>query len=58
MNWKAKVDAMKSMRRIFLILALLLPVSVLVSNASLAKTKLEATIFSYDGNDMFGPKRL
>lgn len=32
MNWKAKVDATKSI--------------------------LEATIFSYDGKDMFGPKRL
>ena len=42
---------MKSMRRIFLILSLLLPVTVLVSSASLAETKLEATIFSYDGKD-------
>jgi Cache 3/Cache 2 fusion domain len=41
---------MKSMRRIFLILTLLLPVTVLVSSAS-ATTKLEATIFSYDGQD-------
>ena len=41
---------MKSMRRIFLILTLLLPVTVLVSNAS-AETKIEATIFSYDGKD-------
>ena len=41
---------MKSMRRIFLILTLLLPVTVLVSSAS-AETKMEATIFSYDGED-------
>ena len=42
---------MSSMRRIFLILTLLLPVTVLISSASLAQTKLEATIFSYDGKD-------
>jgi len=42
---------MRTMRRIFLILTLLLPVSVLVSSATLAETKLEATIFSYDGKD-------
>ena len=42
---------MKSMRRIFLILAALLPVTVLVSSASWAETKLEATIFSFDGKD-------
>ncbi len=42
---------MKSMRRIFLILTLLLPATVLVSSASLAGTKLEATVFSYDGKD-------
>ena len=42
---------MKSMRRIFLILTVLLPVTVLVSNASWAATKLEASIFSYDGKD-------
>ena len=41
---------MKNMRRIFLILTLLLPVTVLVSSAS-AETKIEATIFSYDGKD-------
>ena len=39
------------MRRLFLILSLLLPVTLLVSSASLAQTKLEATIFSYDGKD-------
>jgi methyl-accepting chemotaxis protein len=33
------------------ILALLLPVAVIVSSAALAETKLEATIFSYDGKD-------
>jgi hypothetical protein len=42
---------MKSMRRIFLILTLLFPATVLVSSASYAQTKLEATIFSYDGKD-------
>ena len=39
------------MRRLFLILGLLLPVTLLVSSASLAETKLEASIFSYDGKD-------
>ena len=39
------------MRRLFLILSLLLPVTLLVSSASLAQTKLEATILSYDGKD-------
>ena len=42
---------MKSMRRIFLILSLLLPATVLISSASLAETKIEATIFTYDGKD-------
>jgi methyl-accepting chemotaxis protein len=42
---------MKSMGRIFLILGLLLPVTLLGSSASLAQTKLEASIFSYDGKD-------
>jgi methyl-accepting chemotaxis protein len=42
---------MKGMRRVFLILTVLLPVTVLVSSASWAETKLEATIFSYDGKD-------
>jgi methyl-accepting chemotaxis protein len=42
---------MKSMRRIFLTLSLLLPVTVLVSSASLAQTKLDASILSYDGKD-------
>jgi hypothetical protein len=40
---------MKSMRRVFLILTVLFPVTVLVSSASWAETKLEASIFSYDG---------
>ena len=35
----------------FLVLSLLLPVTMLISSASLAQTKLEATIFSYDGKD-------
>ena len=42
---------MKNMGRIFLILGLLLPVTLLVSSASWAETKLEASIFSYDGKD-------
>ena len=42
---------MKSMRRVFLILTVLLPVTELVSSASWAETKLEASIFSYDGKD-------
>ena len=42
---------MKSMRRIFLILTVLFPVTVLVSSASLAETKLDASIFSFDGQD-------
>jgi methyl-accepting chemotaxis protein-2 (aspartate sensor receptor) len=42
---------MKSLRRAFLILIVLLPVTVLVSSASWAETKLEATIFSHDGKD-------
>ena len=39
------------MRRLFLILSLLLLVMVLVSSASLAQTKLDASILSYDGKD-------
>ena len=39
------------MRRLCLVLTLLLPVAVLMSSASFAQTKLEATIFSYDGTD-------
>ena len=42
---------MKIMGRIFLILGLLLPVTLLVSSASWAETKLEASILSYDGKD-------
>ena len=38
------------MRRLFLILSLLLP-ALLVSSASWAETKLEASILSYDGTD-------
>ena len=41
---------MKNMGRIFLILGLL-PVTLLVSSASWAQTKLEASVFSYDGKD-------
>ena len=39
------------MRRLFLILSLLLPVTVLGSSASLAQSKLDASILSYDGKD-------
>jgi len=39
------------MRKLFLVLTLLLPVTVLGSSASWAQTKLEASIFSYDGKD-------
>ena len=39
------------MRRLFLILSLLLPVTVLVGSAASAETKLAASIFSYDGTD-------
>ena len=42
---------MKSIRRMFLILTLFLPATVLVSSVSHAQTKLEATIFSYDGKN-------
>jgi hypothetical protein len=40
-----------TMRRMFLILSLLLPVAVLASGVASAETKLAATIFSYDGTD-------
>ena len=39
------------MRSIFLMLSLLLPVTLLSSSASLAQSKLDASIFSYDGKD-------
>jgi len=42
---------MENLRRIFLILTLLLPVTVLVGSASLAETKLDASILSYDGKN-------
>ena len=42
---------MNRMRRMFLILSLLLPVTVLASGVASAETKLAATIFSYDGAD-------
>jgi methyl-accepting chemotaxis protein len=38
-------------RRLLLVLTLLLPAMALVSSASFAATKVEATIFSYDGKD-------
>jgi hypothetical protein len=46
-----KGDVMKSMGRVFLILTVLLPVTMFVSSASWAQTKLEASIFTYDGKD-------
>jgi methyl-accepting chemotaxis protein-2 (aspartate sensor receptor) len=39
------------MRKLFLMLSLLLPVTVLGSSASLAQSKLDASILSYDGKD-------
>ena len=42
---------MKNMARVFLILTLLLPFTMLVSSASLAESKLDASILSYDGKD-------
>jgi len=42
---------MNSIRRMFFTIALLLPAMALVSSASFADTKVEATIFSYDGSD-------
>jgi hypothetical protein len=39
------------MRRLFLILTVLLPVTGIVSSVSWAESKLEATIFSFDGKD-------
>jgi len=39
------------MKRLFLILSLLLPTTMLTSYAASAETKLAATIFSYDGAD-------
>lgn len=42
---------MKNMRTLFLFLTVLLPITAFVSTASWAETKLEATLFSYDGKD-------
>ena len=39
------------MRRLFLMLSLLLPVTLLISSTSFAQSKLDASIFSYDGKD-------
>jgi hypothetical protein len=39
------------MRRLFLMLSLLLPVTLLLSNASFAQSKLDSSIFSFDGKD-------
>lgn len=47
---------MKSMRRMTFILTVMFPVTVLASSASWAQTKLEASIFSYDGKDFVRTK--
>jgi methyl-accepting chemotaxis protein-2 (aspartate sensor receptor) len=39
------------MKRVFLIMSLLLSIAMLTSNAALAETKLDASIFSYDGKE-------
>jgi hypothetical protein len=39
------------MRSIFLMLCLLLPVTLLGTSASLAQSKLDASVLSYDGKD-------
>ena len=52
-----KEDVMNSMRRMFLIVSLLLPVTLLASGASSAESKLDATILSYDGTDLSEPER-
>ena len=39
------------MRSIFLMLSLLLPLTLLGSSASLAQSKLDSSILSYDGKD-------
>ena len=39
------------MRSMFLMLSLLLPVTLLGSSASMAQSKLDASILSYDGKD-------
>jgi methyl-accepting chemotaxis protein len=39
------------MKRLFVILSLLLPFTVLGSSTSFAQTKLDASILSYDGKD-------
>ncbi len=54
-NERARIPTVQpredAMRRLFLILCLLLPVTALGSSASLAQTKLDASILSYDGKD-------
>lgn len=47
---------MKSVRSVLLFLTLLLSPAMVASSASWAQTKLEATIFSYDGNDFVRTK--
>jgi methyl-accepting chemotaxis protein-2 (aspartate sensor receptor) len=39
------------MKRVFLILSLLLSIAMLTSNVASAETKLDASIFSYDGKE-------
>ena len=44
------------MRRAFMILSLLLPFAVFVGSPALAETKVDASIFSYDGTDFVRTK--
>ena len=44
------------MRKLFLFLSVLLPVTVLMSSASLAQSKLDASILSYDGKILSAPR--
>ena len=39
------------MRRLFLVLSLFLPLTMLISSASMAETKLDSSILSFDGKD-------
>lgn len=42
---------MKKVRRTILMLTALLPITLFLDSASWAQTKLDASIFSFDGND-------
>ena len=48
---------MNSMRRLLLILTLLLPAMLLGSSASLAQSKLDASILSFDVRILSEPKQ-